>query len=88
MASKRKWDDSRNQIGLELVQINVQRSVESQRRCNRGNNLGNQSIEVREARRNNAEILLANVVNGLVVNLYPSDVSIVEDRQREETYHE
>lgn len=42
-------NDIRDKIGLELVQIDVQRSIEAERSSNRGDYLGNQSIQIGEA---------------------------------------
>ena len=38
-----------NEIGLELVQIHVERTVESQRRSHGGDDLGDEPVKVREA---------------------------------------
>lgn len=69
------WGDSRNQIGLEFVQIDIQRSVETKRCSDRRNNLSNQSVEVGEAGRNHAKILLANIIDSLVVDLCNDQIS-------------
>lgn len=59
----------RNQVGLELVQINVQRTIESERSGDGGNNLGNKTVQIREAWCSDTQSLLANVVKGFVINL-------------------
>ena len=41
---------SRNQVSLELVEIDVQGSIKTKGRGNRGDNLGDQPIEIGEAR--------------------------------------
>ena len=58
----------RNQVGLELVQVDVEGAIEAKGGCDRGNNLGNETVEVGEAWGGDVEALLADVVNGLVVD--------------------
>ena len=58
----------RNQIGLELIQINVESSVKSERGCDGGNNLGDQTVQVGVGRTFNVEVSSADVVDGLVVD--------------------
>ena len=58
-----------HQVGLELVQVDVERTIEAERRGDRRDNLCNETIEVRERRRADVQAVLANVVNGLVVDL-------------------
>ncbi|KAH3661659.1 hypothetical protein OGAPHI_006509 [Ogataea philodendri] len=66
-----------HQVGLELVQVNVQRTVESQG-CRHGrNNLGNQVVEVVEAWSGNVEVLTAHFVNGLVID-HEGTVSVLQ----------
>lgn len=57
-----------NQVGLELVQVDVEGAVEPQRGGDRGDDLGNQTVEVLVARPGNVQIPAADVVHGLVVN--------------------
>lgn len=66
----REGSGSRHQICLELIQIDVERTIKSKRRSDRRDDLSNQPIQVRETGGSDAKILLANVINGLVVNLY------------------
>ena len=58
----------RDQVGLELVQIDVQGAVEAQRRGDGRDDLGDQAVEVLVARPGNVQIPAADVVDGLVVN--------------------
>lgn len=67
----------RNQVGLELVQINVERSIESQRTRDRRDNLGNESVQIGETREADTEFLLANVVNSLIIHLEEKFVSAI-----------
>ena len=58
----------RNQVGLELVQVDVERTIETKRGRDRRDNLSNETVEVGEAWGSDVETLLANVVNSLVVD--------------------
>lgn len=60
---------SRHQVSLEFVQIDVERAIKAEGGSNRRDNLGNQTIEIGKTGRGNTELLLADVVNGLIVNL-------------------
>ena len=65
----------RDQVGLELIQIDVQRAIETERRGDRGDNLSNETVQVGETGRSDTQPLLADVVNGLIVNLVKSRLS-------------
>lgn len=58
----------RNQVGLELVQVDIQSAIESERRSNGANNLGNQSVKVLEGWPRNIQISTTDIVDGFVVN--------------------
>ena len=58
-----------DQVGLELVQINVQGSIETKRGSDGGNNLSNETVQVSEAGGGDAQSLLANVVKSFVIDL-------------------
>lgn len=58
----------RDQVGLELVQIDVERTVEAQGRGDGADDLGNQAVEVLVARARNIQVATADVVDGLVVD--------------------
>jgi hypothetical protein len=58
----------RNQVGLELVQVDVQGTVESQRTRNRAHYLSNQTVEVLEGRAGDVKVTAADIVDGFVVN--------------------
>ena len=64
--------NSRDQVSLELVQVHVERAVEAKRSCDGRNDLCDEPVEVGEAWRRNVKVLLADVVNGFVVNLTKS----------------
>lgn len=57
--------DIRHQVSLELVQIDVQRSVESQGCSDGGDDLSDKTVEVGEGRRHNAEVATADVVDAV-----------------------
>lgn len=57
-----------HQVGLELGQVDVEGTVEAERRGDRRDDLGNETVEVGVGRALNVEVAAANVVDGLVVN--------------------
>jgi len=59
----------RHQVGLELVQVDVEGTPEPKRRCDRGHDLGNQPVQVGEAGLGDPQALLTDVENGLIVYL-------------------
>ena len=62
----REW----HQVGLELVQIDVEGTAEPEGSCDRGHDLGNQPVQVGEAGLGDLQALLTDVVNSLVVHLW------------------
>lgn len=58
----------RNQVGLELVQINVERTIESQTRRDGADNLSDQTVEVFVVGAGNVQVATADIVDGLVVD--------------------
>ena len=58
-----------HQVGLELVQVDVQRAIETERRRDRGDNLSDQAVQVREAGLGDVELVLADIEDRLVVDL-------------------
>lgn len=57
----------RNQVGLELVQVDVKGTIETKRSRDRRDDLSDETVEVGEAWGGDVETLLADVVNSLVV---------------------
>jgi hypothetical protein len=57
-----------HQVGLEFVQVDVQRTVKSERGGDGRDDLGNQTVKVGEARRADSQVLLADIIDSLVVN--------------------
>jgi hypothetical protein len=55
-------------VGLELVQINIERTIEAQTRRDRANNLSNQAVEMLIVRTRDVQVATADIVNCLVVN--------------------
>ena len=73
----------RYQIGLELVQVDVQRPVESQRGSDGRNDLSNESVEVGEGRRSDAKVSSADVVDTVVSDVLRAGNSrFVVDHER------
>lgn len=58
----------RDQIGLELVQIDIEGTIEAQRRRNGADNLGDQAVQVVVRGAGNVEVSAADVVDSFVVN--------------------
>ena len=61
--------NSRDKVSLELVQVDVEGSIKAEGRSDGRDDLRNQSVQVCEARLHNTEAILADIVDGLVVNL-------------------
>ena len=60
---------------MELVQVHVEGAVETKRSGDAGHYLSNDAVQVGVARRRQTEVLLANVVDGLVINLPTASMS-------------
>lgn len=58
----------RDQVGLELVQVNVEGAIESKGRGNGADNLSNQAVEVLIRGSGDVKVATANIVNGLVID--------------------
>ena len=68
-----QWENrinARNKVGLELVEIDVQGTIETERSSNRRDNLGNKSVKVCEAWRSDTETVLADIINSFIINLF------------------
>ena len=57
-----------NQVGLELVQIDVESTIEAQRRGDGADNLGDQAVQVVVGRTGDVKVAAADVVDSLVVD--------------------
>ena len=57
-----------HKVGLELVQINVERTVETQRRGDRADDLGDQAIEVLVVGPGDILAATADVINRFVID--------------------
>ncbi len=60
---KNRLEDSRDQVGLELVEVDVEGTVESQRGGDRRDDVSDQPVEVLVGRLSDVEISLADVVD-------------------------
>jgi hypothetical protein len=68
-----------NQVSLELVDVHIQRSLESQRGSQGRDELSDQSVEVFVGGLLNSESLSADVVDSFVVK-HESDISVLQKR--------
>jgi hypothetical protein len=57
--------DSRDQVGLEFVEVDVERTVESQRCGDRGDNVSDQPVEVLVGWLSDVQVSLADVVDAV-----------------------
>ena len=57
----------RNQVGLELSNVDVEGSVKSQRGSQRGDDLSNESVQVGVGWSLNVEVSSADIIDGFVV---------------------
>lgn len=57
-----------DQVGLKLVKVDIEGSIESERGSNRRDDLGNEAIKIGVAGALDAEVLLADVVDCLIVD--------------------
>jgi len=69
------WE--RHQVGLELVQIDVEGTIESERAGDGGDDLRDKSVQVCEIRRVDTQISSADVVDGLVID-HEGTVDVLE----------
>ena len=58
----------RHQVGLELVQVDVQSTIETQRRGDRADDLGDKTVQVLIVGTRNVQVTAADVVHSLVVD--------------------
>ena len=68
----------RHEVGLELGDINVEGTIESEGGGQRGDNLGDESVEVGVGGSLDVEVSAADVVDGLVVE-HDGDVGVLEE---------
>ena len=69
----------RHQVGLELGDVDVERTVEAERRGQRRDDLGDQAVEVGVRRALDVEVATADVVEGLVVD-HERHVGVLKER--------
>ena len=58
----------RNQVGLELVEIDIECTVEPEARCDRANDLSNQAVQVFIIGPRNVQVTTADVIDCFVVD--------------------
>jgi hypothetical protein len=58
----------RHKVGLELIQVNIERAIEAQTRRNGADNLSNQAVEMFIVGTRNVQVATADIVDSLVVN--------------------
>ena len=58
----------RDQVGLEFVEVDVEGAIESERSSDRRNDLAEQSVQIFVRGSRNAQVLLADIVDRLIVN--------------------
>ena len=67
-----------DEVGLELGNIDVQGTIESEGGSERGDNLSNESVQVGVGGSLDVEVSSADVVHGLVVE-HDGDVGVLEE---------
>ena len=72
----------RHQVSLELVKIHVEGTIETQRGRNGGHDLRDEAVEVGQARLRDVQVLLADVVDRLVVNLFHRSANVYVNKTR------
>ena len=58
-----------HQVGLELVKVDVQGAIETERGGDRGDDLSDETVQVGEAGLRNIELVLVDVEDRLIVDL-------------------
>jgi hypothetical protein len=84
-----KTDNSRNKVSLELVQVDVEGAIKAEGRGDGRDNLRNQPVQVCKARLCDVEAILADVVNGFIVNLKSQNIATTDtEKPPKDTHHE
>ena len=68
-----------DEVGLELGDINVEGTIESEGSGQRGDNLSDESVEVGVGGSLDVEVSSADIVDGLVVE-HDGDIGVLEER--------
>merc|ERR1711990_313777 len=68
-----------HQVGLELGNIDVEGTIESEGGSERGDNLGNESVQVGVGWSLNVEVSSADIVDGLVIE-DDGDIGVLKER--------
>merc|ERR1719335_1926974 len=69
----------RHEVGLELGDVHVERTVEAERRGERGDHLAGETVQVRVRRALDVQVTTADIVQGLIIDLV-SDVRMFQKR--------
>ena len=72
-----------HQVGLELIEVDVEGAVKAKRGCDAGDNLGYEPVEVGVSWTFDVQVALADVVDGLVVH-HEGAVGVLEGGVRRE----
>ena len=67
-----------HQVGLELSNINVQGTIESEGGSQRGDNLGNESVQVGVGGSFNIQVSSADIVDSFVIE-HDCDISVLQE---------
>ena len=67
-----------HQVGLELSNIDVKGTVESEGGSQGGDNLSNESVQVGVGWSLDIEVSSADIINGFVID-HDSDISVLEE---------
>jgi hypothetical protein len=67
-----------HQVGLELSDIDIEGSIESEGGGQRGDNLGNESVQVGVGGSLDVEVSSADIVNGFVID-HDSNIGVLEE---------
>ena len=67
-----------HQVGLELSNINVQGTIESEGGSQRGDNLGNESVQVGVGGSFNIQVSSADIVDSFVIE-HDCDISVFQE---------
>ena len=57
-----------NQVGLKLIQVDIESAIETKTRCNGTDNLGDETIEVLEVRSGDVQVAATDIVDSFIIN--------------------
>ena len=56
------------QIGLKFIEVHIKGAIESQRCCDRGNDLSNQPVQILVSWSIHSQVVFAHIVDSLIIN--------------------